>query len=125
MTINKVGVLGAGLMGSGIAAQIANAGVPVVLLDIVPKDAEDKSVLAKSAIEKMKKADPAPFMSKKAPKLITPGNMEEHLELLKECDWIVEVVLEDLDVKHQTYKKIAPHLKKGAIVSSNTYNHST
>lgn len=120
MTIQKVAVIGSGVMGSGIAAQIANAGVPVVLLDIVPEGADDKSVLAKSAIEKMKKADPAPFMSKKAPKLITPGNMEEHLDLLKECDWIVEVVLEDLDVKHQTYKKIAPHLKKGAIVSSNT-----
>lgn len=120
MTIEKVGVIGAGLMGSGIAAQVANAGVPVVLLDIVPDGAEDKSVLAKSAIEKMKKADPAPFMSRKAPKLITPGNMEEDLDKLKECDWIVEVVLEDLDIKHKTYKTIAPHLKKGAIVSSNT-----
>ncbi|MGE4312826.1 MAG: 3-hydroxyacyl-CoA dehydrogenase NAD-binding domain-containing protein [Pseudobdellovibrionaceae bacterium] len=123
MTFQKVAVLGSGVMGSGIAAQIANAGIPVVLLDIVPKDIEkgdDRSKIARGAIEKMKKADPAPFMSKAAPKLITPGNLEDDLELLKECDWIVEVVLENLEIKHATYKKIAPYLKKDAIVSSNT-----
>lgn len=120
MAIKKVAVLGSGVMGSGIAAQIANAGVPVVLLDIVPKDASDRNVIAKGAIEKMLKADPAPFMSKKNAKLITPGNLEDDLELLKDCDWICEVVLEDLNVKHATYEKITPFLKKGAVVSSNT-----
>ena len=120
MAIQKVAVLGSGVMGSGIAAQIANAGVPVVLLDIVPSGATDRNVIAKGAIEKMLKADPAPFMSKKNAKLITAGNLEDDLELLKDCDWVCEVVLEDLGVKHATYEKISPFLKEGAIVSSNT-----
>ena len=97
MAIEKVAVIGSGVMGSGIAAQVANAGVPVVLLDIVPKDAKDRAVLAKGAIEKMLKADPAPFMSARNAKLVTPGNLEDDLELLKDCDWIIEVVLEDLN----------------------------
>lgn len=120
MTINKVAVIGAGLMGSGIAAQIANAGVPVVLLDIVPKDASDRNVIAKGAIAKMLKADLAPFMSKKNAKLIEVGNLEDDLDKISECDWIVEVVLEDLKIKHATYEKIQKHRKKGSIVSSNT-----
>lgn len=123
MSIQKVAVIGSGVMGSGIAAQVANAGLPVVLLDIVPKDlpaGEDRSKIAKGAIEKMLKADPAPFMSSKNAKLITPGNLEDDLALLEDCDWIVEVVLEDLKIKHATYEKIAKHRKKGAIVSSNT-----
>src|SRR6266853_830280 len=98
MTIQKAAVIGAGIMGSGIAAQVANAGVPVVLLDIVPKDAKDRSALAKGAIEKMLKADPAPFMSPRNAKLITPGNLEDDLDRLKDCDWIIEVVLEDIKV---------------------------
>ncbi|HPD83611.1 MAG: 3-hydroxyacyl-CoA dehydrogenase NAD-binding domain-containing protein [Alphaproteobacteria bacterium] len=118
--INKVAVIGAGVMGSGIAAQIANAGVPVVLLDIVPKDAPDRNIIAKGAIDKMLKADPAPFMSKKNAKLIEVGNLEDDLEKLKDCDWIVEVVLEDLKIKHATYEKIQKHRKKGSIVTSNT-----
>jgi 3-hydroxyacyl-CoA dehydrogenase len=120
MTINKVAVIGAGLMGSGIAAQIANAGVPVVLLDIVPDGAEDRNVIAKGAIAKMLKADPAPFMSKKNAKLIEVGNLEDDLDKIAECDWIVEVVLEDLKIKHATYEKIQKHRKKGSIVTSNT-----
>jgi 3-hydroxyacyl-CoA dehydrogenase len=116
MTINKVAVIGSGVMGSGIAAQVANAGLPVVLLDIKLPDKD----LAKSAVEKMLKADPAPFMSKRNAKLITTGNLEDDIALLGECDWIIEVVLEDLKIKHQTYAKIEKHRKKGAIVSSNT-----
>jgi len=120
MAIEKVAVIGSGVMGSGIAAQIANAGVPVVLLDIVPEGAEDRNALAKGAIEKMLKTDLAPFMHKRNAKLITPGNLEDDLKLLEECDWVIEVVLEDLKIKHATYDKIAKHRKKGAIVSSNT-----
>jgi len=124
MTINKVAVIGAGLMGSGIAAQITNAGHQVVLLDIVPPDPSkfggDRSAFAKGAIQKMLKSDPAPFMHKSNAKLITPGNMEDDLELLGDCDWVIEVVLEDIKVKHETYKKIDAHRKKGSIVSSNT-----
>ncbi|GAB2177287.1 3-hydroxyacyl-CoA dehydrogenase NAD-binding domain-containing protein [Dongia sp. agr-C8] len=120
MTIEKAAVIGAGLMGSGIAAQIANAGVPVLLLDIVPKDATDRSAIAKGAIDKLLKADPAPLMSKAAAKLITPGNIEDDLAQLKDVDWIVEAVIEKLDVKQSLYRKIEPFRKKGSVVSSNT-----
>lgn len=118
--IKKVAVIGAGVMGSGIAAQITNAGIPVVLLDIVPEGAEDRNVIARGAVAKMLKADPAPFMLKRNAKLIECGNLEDDLEKLSDCDWIVEVVLEDLNIKHATYEKIAKHRKKGSIVSSNT-----
>ena len=114
--INKVAVIGSGVMGSGIAAQVANAGVPVVLLDI---KLEGKD-LAKDAVAKMLKADPAPFMRKSNAKLITTGNLEDDLALLKDCDWIIEVVLEDIKVKHATYEKLNKHRKKGSIISSNT-----
>jgi 3-hydroxyacyl-CoA dehydrogenase len=103
-------------MGSGIAAQVANAGLPVVLLDIKLPDKD----LASGAVERMLKSDPAPFMRKSNAKLITTGNLEDHLDLLKDCDWVIEVVLEDLKVKHETYTKIRKYLKKGAVVSSNT-----
>lgn len=119
--IQKVAVIGAGVMGSGIAAQITNAGLPVLLLDIVPKDAEDRNVITKGAVDKMVKAkNLEPFMVKRNAKLIECGNLEDDLDKLKDCDWIIEVVLEDLDIKHQTYEKIAKHRKKGSIVSSNT-----
>lgn len=119
--IKKVAVIGSGVMGSGIAAQVANAGIPVILFDIVPKDAgDDRSKLAKSAIEKALKTDPAPFMHPRNAKLITPANMEDDVALLGECDWIIEVVLEDLKIKHATYEKIEKNRKKGSIVSSNT-----
>ncbi len=114
--INKIAVIGSGVMGSGIAAQVANAGVPVVLLDI---KIEGKD-LAKDAVAKMLKADPAPFMRKSNAKLITTGNLEDDLDLLKDCDWIIEVVLEDLAIKHKTYALLNKHRKKGSIISSNT-----
>ncbi|PCI01024.1 MAG: hypothetical protein COB76_02225 [Alphaproteobacteria bacterium] len=116
----KVAVIGAGVMGSGIAAQITNAGVPVVLLDIVPNGAENRNMIAEGAVQRMLKTDPAPFMLKRNAKLIECGNLEDDLDKLGDCDWIVEVVLEDLDIKHATYEKIAKHRKKGSIVTSNT-----
>jgi 3-hydroxyacyl-CoA dehydrogenase len=116
MTINKVAVIGSGVMGSGIAAQVANAGVPVVLLDIKLPDKD----LAKMAVEKLLKTDPAPFMHPKNAKLITTGNLDDDLNLLSDVDWIIEVVLEDLKVKHATYEKLNSVRKKGSIISSNT-----
>ncbi|HEX6199938.1 MAG TPA: 3-hydroxyacyl-CoA dehydrogenase NAD-binding domain-containing protein [Thermoanaerobaculia bacterium] len=118
--IAKVGVLGAGVMGAGIAAHVANAGVPVVLLDIVPEGAEDRDALAKGALERLKKAKPAPFMSERAARLVTPGNLEDHLPLLADCDWIVEAVVERADVKREVYRKVDAVRKPGSIVSSNT-----
>lgn len=116
MNINKVAVIGSGVMGSGIAAQVANAGIPVVLLDI---KVEGKD-LAKDAVARMLKTDPAPFMRKSNAKLITTGNLDDDLDMLGDCDWIIEVVLEDLKIKHATYEKLQKHRKKGSIVSSNT-----
>ncbi len=120
MTISKAAVIGSGVMGSGIAAQIANAGVPVLLLDIVPNGADDRNILAKTALSRAAKTDPAPFMSKRAMKLVEPGNFEDDLERLAEVDWIVEVVVEDLAVKQNLYGKIEKVRRPGSIVTSNT-----
>lgn len=120
MNIQKVAVIGAGVMGAGIAAHIANAGTPVLLLDIVPEGATDRSQIAKSAIGKMLKADPAPFMHKKNARLVTPGNIEDDLEALRDCDWIIEAVIERLAIKQDLYRKLAQVRKADAIVSSNT-----
>jgi 3-hydroxyacyl-CoA dehydrogenase len=120
MAIESAAVLGAGVMGSGIAAQIANAGVPVLLLDVVPAGASDRNALAKGALERMQKADPAPFMSKHAARLVTPGNLEDDLEKLGEVDWIVEAVVENLEIKQALYEKVERVRKPGSIVSSNT-----
>lgn len=118
--IKKAAVIGAGVMGAGIAAHITNAGVPVVLLDIVPKDATNRNVIAEGAVAKMLKTDPAPFMSKRNASLITTGNIDDNLDLLADCDWIIEAVIERLDIKQDLYKKVQKHRKKGSVVSSNT-----
>ena len=118
--IRKVGVLGAGVMGAGIAAHVANAGIPVVLLDIVPEGASDRDVLATGAVEKLKKAKPAAFFSAARAKLVTPGNLEDDLGLLADCDWIVEAVIERTDVKQKVYRAIDAVRKPGSIVSTNT-----
>jgi 3-hydroxyacyl-CoA dehydrogenase len=118
--IKKAAVIGAGVMGAGIAAHLTNAGIPVILFDIVPKDAKNRNAIAEGAIAKLLKTEPAAFMSKRNAKLMTPANTEDHLALLADCDWIVEAVIERIDIKHDLYKKIDAHRKKGSIVSSNT-----
>ena len=118
--INAVAVIGSGVMGSGIAAQVANAGHKVLLLDIVPDGAENRNVIAETAVAKMKKADPAPFMSKRAAKLVETGNIEDDLEKLAGVDWIIEVVVEKLDVKQALYRRIDAVRKPGTAISSNT-----
>jgi 3-hydroxyacyl-CoA dehydrogenase len=120
MPIRRAAVIGAGVMGSGIAAQIANAGIPVLLLDIVPPGAADRNALAQAALERMAKADPAPFMSRQAQRLVTPGNLEDDLDALAEVDWIVEAVIEQLAIKQALYARLAAVRKPGGIVSSNT-----
>jgi 3-hydroxyacyl-CoA dehydrogenase len=118
--IKKVGILGAGLMGSAIAAHVANAGLPVVLLDIVPDGAEDRNMLSAGAVARMMKQNPAPFMDARNAKLIVCGNLEDDLEQLADCDWICEAVLERPDVKHDVYKRVDEVRKAGSIVTSNT-----
>jgi 3-hydroxyacyl-CoA dehydrogenase len=120
MAIERAAVLGAGVMGSGIAAQIANAGIPVLLLDVVPEGADDRNELARIALERLQKADPAPFMSRQAARLVTPGNLEDDLGALGDVDWIVEAVVENLAIKQALYARLEGVRKHGSIVSSNT-----
>ena len=120
MAIRKAAVIGAGLMGGGIAAHIANAGHDVVLLDIVPEGAKDRNALAEGSVARMLKTDPAPFMAKSDAKRIATGNVEDHLNLLGDADWIIEAVIETVDAKQAIYRKIDSVRKAGSIVSSNT-----
>jgi 3-hydroxyacyl-CoA dehydrogenase len=120
VSIAKACVIGAGVMGSGIAAQIANAGVAVLLLDIVPPDATDRSSIAKAALERLGKTEPAPLMSRAAAKLIKPGNIEDDLAQLADVDWIIEAVAERPDIKQGLYRRIDAFRKPGSILSSNT-----
>lgn len=118
--IRKVCVIGAGTMGAGIAAQVANAGVPVLLLDIVPKEGGNRNAIAEGAVAKMLKADPAPFMSKAAARLVETGNIEDDLARVAECDWIVEAIIERLDLKQSLYARLEEVRKPGTAISSNT-----
>ncbi|HVP59913.1 MAG TPA: 3-hydroxyacyl-CoA dehydrogenase/enoyl-CoA hydratase family protein [Myxococcaceae bacterium] len=127
--IRKVAVLGSGVMGSGIAAHVANAGIPVLMLDLVPPEAapgEDRSKksfrnkFALAGLATMRKARPAPLFTAAALDLIEVGNFEDDLRRIAECDWVVEVVKEDMAVKQALFARVEPHLKAGAIISSNT-----
>ncbi|MDX1949755.1 MAG: 3-hydroxyacyl-CoA dehydrogenase NAD-binding domain-containing protein [Rickettsiales bacterium] len=120
MTISKVAVIGSGVMGSGIAAHIANSNTEVLLLDIVPQGQSNRNALVEGALEKMQKSDPAMLTHKSKLKYIKIGNLEDDISKLNDCDWIIEVVLEDIKIKQETYKKINQNRKKGSIVSSNT-----
>ncbi|MDP1975376.1 MAG: 3-hydroxyacyl-CoA dehydrogenase NAD-binding domain-containing protein, partial [Alphaproteobacteria bacterium] len=120
MAIQKAAVIGAGVMGAGIAAHIANSGTPVILLDIVAPNNPNRNAIAESAVQKLLKTDPAPFMHAKCAKLVQTGNIEDHLDLLKDVDWIVEAVIEKIEIKQDLYKKIDAIRKAGSIVSSNT-----
>ncbi|APE28421.1 3-hydroxyacyl-CoA dehydrogenase/enoyl-CoA hydratase family protein [Aurantiacibacter gangjinensis] len=119
-SIKKVCVIGAGTMGAGIAAQIANAGVPVLLLDILPKEGDNRNAVAEGAVAKMLKTQPAPFMGKRAAKLVETGNIEDDLGKVAECDWVVEAIIERLDIKQDLYAKLEEVRTPGTAVSSNT-----
>ena len=132
--IKKAAVLGSGVMGSGIAAHLANIGIPTLLLDIAPKELtkeeEAKGLslehpavrnrFAQGALQKLLKQKPAPLTSKKNLALLSVGNFEDDLEKLKDVDWIIEVVVENLAIKQNLYKKIDAVRTPGTIISSNT-----
>ncbi len=122
LLVRRCAVLGAGTMGSRIAAHLTNAGVPVLLLDIVPEgaDGQGRSRIAAQAIQALLKARPAAFYDPANAALIVPGNFEDDLPQLKSCDWIIEAVTEDLGIKQALLEKIAPHLRPDAIVTTNT-----
>ncbi len=108
-------------MGSGIAAHLANAGIPVLLLDIAPPDgSKPKNKFTLNALANLKKQKPAPLMTLQALSLIEIGNFDDDLERIKDCDWVVEVVKEDMKVKVDLFAKVEKHLSPTAIVSSNT-----
>ena len=134
MDIKKAAVLGAGVMGSTIAAHLANVGIPTYLLDIIPRDVseeeaargltlEDKVVrnrLADQGKKGLLKAKPAALYSKENADLITAGNFQDDMEVLKNVDWIIEVVVENLSIKKQLFEKVNEHRREGTIISSNT-----
>lgn len=118
-TVKKVAVLGAGVMGAQIAAHLVNVKVPVVLFDLPAKEGPKNGIVIK-AIESLKKLKPAPLGVPEDAALIQQANYEEHMEVLKECDLIIEAIAERMDWKTDLYHKIAPFIAEGAIVASNT-----
>ncbi len=132
--INRVAVLGAGVMGATIAAHLANAGLDVLLLDMVPKELSDKEQaaglslespqvrnrIASTGLEGLLKMKPAPLYLKQYASQIAVGNFDDDMVRLKECDWVIEVVIEHLPIKKMLFEKLVPHLASGAILSTNT-----
>jgi 3-hydroxyacyl-CoA dehydrogenase len=125
-SIRKVAVLGSGVMGSRIACHFANIGAEVLLLDIVPKD----STVTSSAVERNKivndalaaalKSSPSPIYDKRFAKRISTGNFDDDLPKIKDCDWVIEVVVERLDIKQQVYTNVEKHRKPGTLITTNT-----
>ncbi len=118
--IRRVAVLGAGTMGSRIAAHIANAGFPVLLLDVVSPGESVRNRLAAQSLETLKKSKPPAFVDPELASNIVVGNFEDDLDKLKTSDWIVEAVAEDLAIKRALLGNVIPHLRDGAIVTTNT-----
>src|SRR5215470_9059994 len=119
--IRKVAVLGAGTMGSRIAAHLANAGVPSLLLDIVPPgETADRSRIARSGVEGLKKSKPAAFFESSLARLVTPGNFDDDLKAIAHCDWIVEAVVEDLEIKRELLRRVERVRRQGSVITTNT-----
>ncbi|HCQ29747.1 MAG TPA: 3-hydroxyacyl-CoA dehydrogenase, partial [Flavobacteriales bacterium] len=132
--INKVAVIGSGVMGSRIACHFANIGVQVLLLDIVPRELtdaekakgltlEDKQVrnrIVNDALQTALKSKPSPIYNKKYASRITTGNLEDDLHKIADVDWIIEVVVENLDIKKKVFENIEKYRKPGTFISSNT-----
>ena len=132
--IEKAAILGSGVMGSAIAAHLANAGIPSVMLDIVPREPTARESAAgltlespavrnrfgNDALRRALKTKPAPFFSKGLSSRVEVGNFEDDWERIADADWIIEVVKEDLDIKRKVLSQAAKHRKRGSIVSTNT-----
>ncbi|MBF6589094.1 MAG: 3-hydroxyacyl-CoA dehydrogenase family protein, partial [Ktedonobacterales bacterium] len=126
-TIQRAAVIGAGIMGAGIAALLANVGIPVTLLDIVPPEAQEsenraaRNRITQGGLDRAIKAKPASaFFSPRNVRLVTVGNVADDFERLREADWIVEAVIEDLETKRALYSRIEGVRKSDALISSNT-----
>ena len=128
--IERAAVLGSGVMGSALAAHLANAGIPTLLLDIVPPAGSSvkgdpatrgyRDAFARAGLERARKSKPAAFYSAARARRVSVGNLDDDLAKLRDCDWILEAVVEKLDVKRGLFEKIAPHVKDGAIITTNT-----
>ncbi len=124
-SINKVAILGSGVMGSRIACHFANIGVEVLLLDIVPKDAPATDMKARNkivtdALQFALKSNPSPIYAKSFTNRITTGNFDDNMKDIASCDWIIEVVVERLDVKKQVFENVEKFRKPGSLITSNT-----
>ena len=124
--IKKVAVLGSGIMGSGIACHLANVGIEVLLLDIIPENFKtsqnknERNSIVNKALTTAVKSKPSPLYAKNKLSNITTGNFDDDFEKIEDCDWIIEVVVERLDIKNIIFEKVDQFRKQGAIVSSNT-----
>ncbi len=124
--INKVAVLGSGVMGSRIACHFANANVPVILLDIPAKDSNNtdsstlRNKIVNDALQQTLKSNPSAVFNKVKAKLIQTGNFDDDLSKISECDWVIEVVVENLNIKKQLFDRVEQYRKPGTIISSNT-----
>src|SRR6185503_19707329 len=134
MRIEKAAVLGAGTMGAQIAAHLANAGVPTLLLDIPPRELtpeeqakgltldapQIKNRIARGGLEAATKAKPAAFFTPEFASLVTAGNFDDDLPKIKDCDLIIEAVIENLQIKRSLFERVEQYRRPGSIVASNT-----
>ena len=120
LLVRRAAVLGAGTMGSRIAAHLANAGIPVLLLDMIPAGEGPRNKLAVSAIEALGKSRPAAFYDASLAALVSPGNFDDDLSKLAQCDWVIEAVAENLSIKTALLGRVAPHLAPNAVLTTNT-----
>src|ERR671938_223402 len=134
LRIEKAAVLGAGTMGAQIAAHLANARIPVVLLDIAPRELtkeeearglrlesrEVRDRIARAGLEAAKKAKPAAFFTPELASLVTVGNFDDDMARIKDCDLIIEAVVENLDIKRKLYERVEQFRRPGSVVASNT-----
>jgi 3-hydroxyacyl-CoA dehydrogenase len=120
LLVRRAAVLGAGTMGSRIAAHLANAGIPTLLLDMVPAGEGVRNKLAIGALEALGKAKPAAFYDSSLASLITPGNFDDDLPKLANCDWVIEAVAENLAIKTALLARVVPHLAPNAVLTTNT-----
>ncbi|HQY00155.1 MAG TPA: 3-hydroxyacyl-CoA dehydrogenase family protein, partial [Flavobacteriales bacterium] len=118
--IKKVAVLGSGVMGSRIACHFANVGCEVLLLDIVPKEGPDRNKIVNEALAFALKSNPSPIYDKAFANRISTGNFDDDLAKIKDCDWIIEVVIERLDIKQQVLANVEKHRKPGTLITTNT-----
>jgi len=132
--IRQVAVLGSGVMGSAIACHFANIGCRVILLDIVPRELTDeekakgltseskvfRNRIVQSSFDKCITSNPGPLYSKRFASRITLGNFDDDLSKIKDCDWVIEVVVENLEIKRKVYEQVEKHRKPGSLITSNT-----